>query len=415
MTETKKPRFFYGYVIVIACFIITGVIIGAHGTFGVFLSPLLSEFGWTRAVTSGAYSLTLVLEGVVGLFVGRFTDKLGPRMVLVACGIFLGLGYLLTSRVDALWQLYFSLGVLTGIGQSGAIIPLVSTVARWFVKKRATMTGIVLSGFSIGTMIIPALTGRIITDYDWRTAYIAVGIMVLVLVIVAAQFLRRDPAKKGLSPYGANGVVEETKDLQTKGFTLKQATKTKQLWLVCLMYFLNLFTQIGILVHIVIHASGLGFSPIAAANTMIAIGGAGFAGSILVGNIADRIGNKRSLIITFILMALTAFGLMAAQEIWTLYLLIAVWSFFITGQMVLYSPIIADLFGLRAHGAIFSVVALIGTLGGAAGPVILGHIFDVTMSYQLAFLLCALTSIAGFILALLIKPITNNAANAPPP
>jgi len=406
--ETKKPRLFYGYVIVIACFIITGVIIGAHSTFGVFLSSLLSEFGWTRAVTSGAYSLTLVLEGVVGLFVGRFTDKLGPRLVLVACGIFLGLGYLLTSQVNALWQLYFFLGVLTGIGQSGCIIPLVSTVARWFVKKRGTMTGIVLSGFSIGTMIIPPLTGRIITVYDWRIAYIAVGLIVLVFVIVAAQFLRRDPSKKGLSPYGANGIAEETLNLQNQGFTLKQATRTKQLWLVCIMYFLNLFTQIGILVHIVIHISGLGFSSLAAANTMIVIGGAGFAGSILVGNIADRIGNKRSLIITFIVMALTVFGLIAAKEIWTLYLIIAIWSFVAVGQLVLYSPIIAELFGLRAHGAIFSVVALIGTLGGAAGPVVLGHIFDITVSYQLAFLLCALISIAGFILALLIKPVTYN-------
>jgi len=406
--KPKKPEPFYGYIIVIACFVITGVIIGAHSTFGIFLESLLSEFGWTRAVTSGAYSLTLILEGVVGLFVGRFTDKLGPKVVMVACGIFLGLGYLLTSQVNSLWQLYFFLGVVTGIGQSGAIIPLVSTVARWFVKKRGTMTGIVLSGFSIGTMIIPPLTGRIIAAYDWRIAYIAVGLTVLVFVIVAAQFLRRDPSKKGLSPYGANGIVKETMDLQTQGFSLKQAIHTKQLWLVCVMYFLNLFTQIGILVHIVIHISGLGFSSLAATSTMAVIGGAGFAGSILIGNIADRIGNKRSLIITFISMSIVVFGLMAAREIWIIYLLIAVWSFVITGQTVLYSPTIAELFGLRAHGAVFSVVALIGTFGGAAGPVVLGHIFDVTSSYQLAFLLCALVSITGFILALLMRPVTAN-------
>ena len=404
----KKSKPFYGYIIVIASFIITGVIVGAHSTFGIFLGPLLSEFGWTRAVTSGAYSLSFILEGVIGLFVGRFTDKLGPRVVMIACGIFLGLGYLLTSQVNTLWQLYFFLGVLMGIGQSGAIIPLVSTVARWFVKKRGTMTGIVLSGFSIGTMIIPPLTGRIIAAYDWRIAYIAVGLTVLVFVIVAAQFLRRDPSKKGLSPYGANGIVKETMDLQTQGFSLKQAIHTKQLWLVCVMYFLNLFTQIGILVHIVLHISGLGFSSLAAISTMAVIGGAGFAGSILIGNIADRIGNKRSLIITFISMSIVVFGLMAAREIWIIYLLIAVWSFVITGQTVLYSPTIAELFGLRAHGAVFSVVALIGTFGGAAGPVVLGHIFDVTSSYQLAFLLCALVSITGFILALLMRPVTAN-------
>ena len=106
LTGSKEPRFFYGHVIVALVFLIMLVQGGALYTFGVFFKPLSSDFGWTRAATSGAFSLYMTLHGLLFIVTGRLNDKFGPRVVLSGCGLFLGTGYLLMSQISDLWHLY---------------------------------------------------------------------------------------------------------------------------------------------------------------------------------------------------------------------------------------------------------------------------------------------------------------------
>ena len=138
MPDNRKPKFFYGYVVVLAAFVIMMVTYGAVFTFGVFFKPLLAEFGWTRATTSTAYSLSVFLHGLFYIVMGRLNDRFGPRIVLTVSGFFLGLSYLLMSQISAVWQLYLFYGVLTAIAISG-YVPLPSTVATWFVKTACRM------------------------------------------------------------------------------------------------------------------------------------------------------------------------------------------------------------------------------------------------------------------------------------
>lgn len=98
--KTRRPRFFYGYAIVLASFLILMIACGAQYSFGVFFKPVLSEFGWTRAITSGAYSLNMVLAGIFGFLAGRFSDRFGPRLVITVGGLLIGLGYLLMSQLS---------------------------------------------------------------------------------------------------------------------------------------------------------------------------------------------------------------------------------------------------------------------------------------------------------------------------
>jgi len=155
--ENRKPKFFYGYIIVLVAFVIVLASQGTYFSFGVFFESLLTEFGWTRAMTSGAFSLSAILLGLLAIVTGRLTDKFGPVVVVVVCGFLLGLGYLLMSQISAIWQLYLFYGVMIGIGMSGGYLPLVATVSRWFVKRRGMMAGIVLTGIDVGVMIIPLL------------------------------------------------------------------------------------------------------------------------------------------------------------------------------------------------------------------------------------------------------------------
>ncbi len=404
MTESKQPRFFYGYVIVLAGFIITCLTWGIFHSFAVFFEPLLIEFGWTRATTSAAYSLSLLLFGLLGIPMGRLNDRFGPRIIMIVSGLLLGLGYFLMSQVGSIWQLYLFFGVMIGIGMSGTVVPLLSTVARWFVRRRGMMTGIIISGLGLGTLIIPPVVRWLISAYGWRTSYMFVGIMALVLITLAGYLLRRDPAQMGQSPYGENNVRGENIDLETRGFSLREAIHTRQFWLLCGMFLIAGYCLHTIIVHIVIHATGLGISAASATNILAVYGGVSLLGKVIMGSAGDRIGNRLTLIISFTLMAIILFWLIPAKEAWMLYLFIAIFGFSFCVLDSLMSPIVAELFGLTSHGVIFGVIIFSVTIGGAIGPVLAGHIFDITSSYQLAFLACAGVAIMGTMMTLLLKP-----------
>ena len=397
-----EPQFFYGYIVVVAAFLIMLVMFGVYYAFGVFFKPVLAEFGWTRVMTSGAFSLSWIVSGLLAIVMGRLTDRFGPRLVMTLCGFFLGLGYLLVAQISAVWQLYLFYGVIIGIGMGGAFVPLMSTVARWFVKRRGMMTGIVVAGVGMGSLIAPPVASRLIATYDWRLSYIILGSIILVVVVLLAQLLRRDPTQVRQVPYSEN--EEQGFKPETEGFSLKEAVCTKRFWLVSAMFGCFGFCALAIMVHIVAHATELGISAASAANILATIGGMGIVGRVVLGTAADRIGNRQAFIIGFIFMSAALFWLMPATEAWMLYLFAAVFGFGYGGCATSESPLVAELFGLSSHGLIMGVIALGFTSGAAIGPFLAGYVFDFAGSYQVAFLVCAVTAVAGLILTALLTP-----------
>ncbi len=398
-----EPRFFYGYFVVVAAFFTLVLMFGIFNSFGVFFKPLSAEFGWTRAVTSGALSLNWIVQGFMAIVMGKANDRFGPRLVMTFCGFSFGLGYLLISQMSALWQLYLFYAVLVGTGVSGTFVPLASMVARWFVKRRSMMTGIVLSGIGIGGLIAPPVSNWLISIYDWRVSFIILGSVSLVAVVLFAQFLRRDPAQVGQMPYGEIK-VETGFEGDTKSFSLAEAVFTRQFWFMTTNFFCFGFCLYTILVHIVPHTTDLGFSSAHAANILATIGGAGIIGKVALGNVGDRIGNRYIFIIAFILMAAALLWLLRANEMWMLYLCIAIFGFAYGGIAASDSPIVAGLFGLRSHGVILGVIAIGFSIGSATGPFVSGYIFDSTGSYQTAFLASAIFATVGLILAIILRP-----------
>jgi len=376
---------------------------GIHSSFGVFFKPLVAEFAWTRAVVSGAASLCLIVSGLAAIVWGRLTDKLGPRLVVTAGGCFLGLGYLLMSQISATWQLYLFVGVIIGIGLGVSWVPLLSPVARWFVKKRGMMTGVVIAGVGVGIMIMPPAASWLISNYGWRLAYTIIGIVTLASVVPAAQFLKRDPDQIGLVPYGVDEVKIDSPNLETGGFSLQEAIRTRQFWMLSAMWLCFAFSLETIFVHLVPYATDLGISARSAANILAISGGVSIFGGVIIGNIADRTGTRPALIITSILFVGALIWLVVAKELRMLYLLAAIFGFGYGGLFAVDSPIVAKLFGLSAHGAIMGSVGVGYMIGGALGPVLAGRIFDITGSYQTAFLISAAASVIALILALLLR------------
>jgi len=410
--ETKShgsmPAFFYGYWVAGASTLIMLAMWGTFYSFGIFFKPLLTDFGWTRAMTSGAFSLSTMLHGVGGIFTGRLTDRFGPRMVISITGLLLGLGYLLMSQTNSIWQLYIFYGIFVGVGMGGPFVPLLTTTARWFAVRRGLMTGIVAAGIGLGAIAIPPVANWLISNYDWRISYIILGSAVLALTLPVAQLLRRDPAQIGQMPYGyQEEAVEQHPAMERGSVSFQEALGTWQFWVVCVMTFCLGYCLFSIMVHIAPHATDLEFSTVIAANTLAIIGLFSIVGKVGMGYVIDRTVSKAAWFAGFVAMAAALFLLLTAGDVWMLYVCAAIFGFgygaCVTGE----APLLAELFGLDSHGVIFGTVSFSFTIGAALGPFLTGHIFDVTSSYHTAFLICGVIAVFGLISTAILKPIRD--------
>jgi MFS family permease len=402
LTGKKKPGLYYGYIVVICSFIIIFTAFGINYSFGVFFNPLLADFGWSRAVTSVGYSLGQIASGALGIFAGRITDSFGPRLTGIISGFSLALGCFLMSRITEVWQFYLIYGILVGIGIGGTMVPLISTVSRWFIRLRGAMTGIVVSGIGTATIIFPLLVNYLLSVYHWRTSFIIMGGIALILILPAAIFLKRDPAKIGVPAYGQDEPTLSS-SIQGKGLSLRDTIHTASFWIVCMVYFLVGFYSQTIMVHIVPHARALGIAATSAAVVLSLVGGGSIAGRIIMGGASDRIGVKTTLIIALSITFLGFIWLQPADELWMLYLFAPVYGFAYGALIALQALSGARLFGLVALGIIVGMISFSYAVGGAIGPIIAGYIFDITGNYQAAFIICAILAFSGLVLVVFLR------------
>jgi MFS family permease len=404
MGKTPKGRYPYGHVIAASCFGIQAIGIGTYYTYGVLFNPLLDEFGWSRTSISGAASMAFLLMGFLGMGVGRLNDRFGPRVLMTVSGVFFGLGYFLMSSLESIWQLYLFFAIIFGIGLSTVDVIALSTIARWFVRKRGVVTGIVKVGTGAGQMTIPFLASILIMRYGWRSSCVIIGVAVLVILVAIAQLLRRDPGQMGLSPDGSAFGSTERAVPDTEGLSLQEAMRTRQFWTMCAAVLATVFCLITIMVHIVPYAQEIDVSPTRAAGVLATIGGVSMAGRFISGLAIDRIGSKQVMIFCFILLIGVLLWLQIATELWMLYFFAVVYGFAHGGLFTSLSPIVAEFFGIKSHGVLFGITMFCGTFGGALGPVMAGYVFDVTGRYAGAIWLCTVISALGFVLVASLKP-----------
>ena len=404
MSGPDKPQRFYGYTIVAACFVIQGVGIGGYIAYGVFFPSLLDTFGWSRTTISGASSMAFLLMGLLGILAGTLNDRFAPRVIMTVTGVFLGCSYLLLSRLDAVWQLYVYFGLVGGIGLSGVDVVALSTTSRWFRARRGVMTGLVKVGTGAGQLVMPFLAGLCITGLGWRSAYLVIGLIVLVFLVAAGLLLRRDPAQMGQVPDGRPHPGGSFDSGAESGLAFAEALRSGSFWMLCALNFLAVASMFVILVHIVPHASDLGSATLQAAGILSTIGGVSMVGRLSVGFAIDRIGSRKCMQICLAILIASFIWLQVARDVWMLYSFAVVYGIAHGGIFTVISPIVAELFGIRAHGALFGIVVCGGTMGGAAGPVLAGLVFDLTRSYELIFMALIGLASVSLLLALFLKP-----------
>ncbi len=388
-----------GYILVAAAFLIFVVNVGIQSAFGVFFTPMLTDFGWTKALTSGASSISWVISGLLGITMGRLSDRYGSRWVVTISGVLIGLGYFLLSQISDIWQ-FFLLYLVIGVGMAGIWVPIVSTIARCFHRKRSKMTAIVLAGGGIGSLIAPPIANWLISIYDWRTSYIILGTVTLVIIVSGAQFLRIGILKTAPRADKQGDSAQPT--LISTGITLPEATREGQFWMQLFFMFCMGFCAYAITVHIVPYSLELGISPTVAANILAVVGGAAIFGRMAFGFSANHIGTRQVFIFGFILISASSFWLLSINSTWQLFAFAALFGFGF-GSGVAHSPMVAELYGLRSNGIILGAINIGYCAGSALGPFAAGWLFDVTGNYTTPFIVCAAMGILGLVLTSLIK------------
>jgi MFS family permease len=393
------------HAIVAACFMIQAVGVGTMVTYGVFFNFLADDFGWSRAIISGASSLAFFLSGWGAIVLGRLNDIYGPRNLMRIAAIFLGSGVALTARVAEIWQLYFFYGLIFGIGLGAIDVIALTTTARWFSHSRGLMTGIVKVGTGTGQFLVPFVASLLISAYGWRQAYLTIGMGALVILLAVAQVLKRDPASRPSAGPSDQDPQSQPRAFPDHSIGARAAVHTVQFWIICGAYGLLVFCLLIVLVHIVPHARDQGLTPPLAAGVLSTIGAVSILGRLFAGFSIDRVGSKPIMVACFFVLIGGLLWLPLADSLWTLYLFAAVYGLAHGGVFTAISPLIAEVFGIASHGAIFGIVVFFGTTGGSIGPIVAGQLFDITGSYTITFRMITLISMIGLALILFLKPI----------
>ena len=362
----------YGWVMVAIGALMGCVAIGAMMSLAVFLQPITEGTGWSRAGVSTAMTFGFLVMGAAGFGWGALSDRFGTRPVVLAGAVLLGLGLVLASRAQNQTQFVFAFGLLVGVAAGSFIVPMMAAVSAWLASHRSLAVSLVSAGIGVAPMTVSPVAAWLLTQGDWRSAQLTIGLAAWALLIPAALFVRPAPREEaqagGPSATGRPMAVGEA--LSSTPFIVLAAT-----------FFACCATHAGPIFHTISYALACGIPTVAAVSIYSLEGLAGLGGRIFFGLMGDRYGAKRVLIGGLLVQAFAAGSFVFANRLGEFYAVAAVFGFAYGGVMPLYAVLARDYFGQQILGTVLGAAAMVSSLGMAIGPWIGGWLFDAFGSY----------------------------------
>ena len=390
-------RLFYGWVVVAATFLVLVVDFGVVYSFGAFFDLFAHDFRADRSAVSLVFALNGPVYFALGALTGPLTDRVGPRwLCLLGAAAFLaGLG--LASRATELWQIYATYSLLVGLAVGATYVPSVSTVQRWFVRRRALASGVAVSGIGVGTLLGPIVATALIGAHGWRTTYLLVGLLAAALTAAAGWLLLPAPEAVGLAPDGsaaAEGrLVHAPAETPLSGGTREAIRSRAFVWLYLAMVFACIPMFMGA-AHMVPFARDAGLDADAAAATLGLFGVGSTVGRLVLAPLTDRVGRLPAYIATIaaVTLVMLVWLVLRVAWVWPLLAWAAVFGA-VYGTFVALGPaVIADTFGARAVSGTLGVYYTGAGVGAFLGPWLAGALFDRAGSYAPAILIGAVAA-----------------------
>ena len=396
---TEHPKVFYGWWIVVVAGI--GLCLGYAPiivySFSVFIKPLTQEFHSTRAGISLAFTLANLMQGISSPLAGRLADRFGARSVILLSSVIFAL-LLVSSHLvsEKLWNLYVFCGLLGFAGSGPAPIPYVKVISRWFDRRRGLALGLTMFGIGSGAILMPALAQRLIAMLGWRSTFMVIGLLVLVISVpIVAFFLKESPQEVGLLPDGAitaQRAVEEQNG--NEGMAWRDTRYSSAFLLMVGATVLVGASVHGCVLHLVPLLSDQGVSPNRVALATSFLGSALLIGRVGSGYLLDRFFAPR---VAMCLFGAAACGIALLKTVapsGLLFLAVFLIGLGMGAEVDIIAYLVSRYFGLRAFGEIYGYAFASYVLAGALGPWLMALGFDHSGSYG--------SALVGFFVATLL-------------
>jgi MFS family permease len=419
-----KKKIFYGWWIVLATNIICML---GYGTwlysFGVFFKPMSAEFGWTRAMTAGAYSLRSIEGGIASPIVGWAVDKYGARIVIIVGAIISGLSFASMPLVDSLLAFYLIYGVALSTGMSAMLyLPAWTVIARWFRRRLSLAMALLAVGAGLGGLVCAPAAAVLITHFGWRYAFVILGVVIWIVALPLAFVVRNSPSEMGLRPDGDSPTDEDLKGAGSTSesmgqgpeppspadYTLKQALRSSPFWVLALAFFFFGMAHSTVTVHTVPALTDAGIPMEMAALSIGLLTVVSIIGRLSLGFLGDYITKRYLFMVAYALMGMGILVLMNAKTMGMVYLFIFLFGVGFGGTVPLMPAIRAEYFGRAALGKIQGFMNPVMMLAGAVGPIFSGYVFDTTGSYRISFMVTGLLTFCAAITVFFARPAKPN-------
>jgi MFS family permease len=346
----------------------------------VVLPSVQSEFGVARADASLPYTLMMIGFGLGGVLMGRLADRFGVMVPVLIGSLGLGAGFVLAGRADSIAGFTLAHGVLLGfVGSSATFAPLVADTSLWFVRRRGIAVAICASGNYLAGALWPPIVQHFVETVGWRQTYLGLGLFCVLTMPLLALGLRPRPPTAVAAPARANSTARPSE--RPFGFSLGQAQA-----LLCIAGVACCVAMAMPQVHIVAYCSDLGYGAARGAQMLSLMLACGIVSRLVSGLICDRIGGLRTLLLGSVLQGLALLLFLPFDGLVSLYLVSALFGLFQGGLVPSYAIIVREHFPPAEAGARVGAVLMCTMLGMALGGWMSGKVFDLTGSYQAAFI-----------------------------
>lgn len=340
-------------------------------TFSLFLNPLHAAFGWQREAISGTFALAAITVALVSPGIGVLLDRFPPRRIILPSIVIFALALASLSRLGpSIQRFYLTYFVLGLVANGTAQFAYTRTILTWFNRRRGIALALLLTGSGVGSILIPPLTQWVIDHHGWRDAYLMLGGIALLGLPLTALLVRN------------RAVPQRVNESQVSGATVGSALRTAPFWILAFIIMLSAFGENGLVTNLAAMLTEHGVTVQAAALALSVRGGAGIVGRLFTGFLIDRLPAQR--IQTGILL-LSAAGtlILAFSGTSAMALLGAALLGIGLGSEADVAPyLLARYFGRKHFSVLYGLTWTAYAIGGATGPMVVGHFYDRAGSYQ---------------------------------